>query len=393
MADVVISYTRENEATARLVAETLAKEGYDVWRDDSPTASAVSADVIAGEIGRARAVVVIWSEAASASEWVRAEANVARGMKKLVQATADDQPPPIPFDSAQVASLSTWLGDPGDADWQRVRNGVQALCGPPDSEKTVVAAAPAAAVASPPPAVAAAPAPAPEPIAPASASAPTATPVRGSKGGLVAALIVLFALLAGGGYWAWQQGWLDGSVGGASSESLTATLPPGPGTPSAATPAPQAGGMEPPAMSAPTENSASPAAPAADAQFTQQAVVRAADGFALVRSAPDGAGLTVARINEGEAFTTYPQQGDWWRVRTASGAVGYMLAASIQPSAEAAAQAQAVQHAGAAPARRRPTGPRINRANSENMRLFCQNAGQGTPQCRRFRQQLRDQRR
>ena len=39
----------------------------------------------------------------------------------------------------------------------------------------------------------------------------------------------------------------------------------------------------------------------------------------------------------------------------------------------------------------RPSGPRINRRNAENMRLFCERAGRGTPQCRTFQRQLRNQ--
>lgn len=398
MADVVISYSRENEATARLLAETLAKDGYDVWRDESAVPSAAGADAIAEQIGRAGAVVVLWSESASASEWVRAEANVARGMKKLVHASADDQPPPIPFDPTQAASISTWLGEPDHPGWQQIRSGVIALCGTSHSEKTVLAMPPApappatpeptpvAAVQTPAPAVAPEAAAAPQP-APVSSPQPAPAQAGRRKGGLIAALVILLALLGGGGYWAWQQGLIaiPGAGGGsAPADGLTSALPPGPGAPSApATETAQAPAPVPmPQPTMPT-NETTPA----DEQFTQESVVRNTEGFAFVRSAPGGEGLTIARINAGEVFTTYPQQGEWWRVRTASGATGYMAASSIRARAAVQAEARAAEQ------RRRPTGPRINRANSENMRLFCQNAGQGTPQCRRFRQQVRNQRR
>lgn len=397
MADVVISYSRENEATARLLAETLAKDGYDVWRDESAVPSAAGADAIAEQIGRAGAVIVLWSESASASEWVRAEANVARGMKKLVHASADDQPPPIPFDPTQAASISTWLGEVDHPGWQQIRAGVVALCGTPQAEKTVLAIPPTPpAMPEPAPVAAPAPAPAPPPeapaapqVAPAPTPQPAAAPVSGGrgKGGLIAALLILLAALGGGGYWAWQQGWIaiPGSSGSASADGLTSTLPSGPGTPPA--PAPEsAQAPAPPPIPQPAA-SMNETAPV-DEQFTQESVVRNAEGFALVRSAPGGEGLTIARINAGDVFTTYPQEGDWWRVRTASGATGYMAASSIRARAAVQAETRA-----AAERPRRPTGPRINRANSENMRLFCQNAGRGTPQCRRFRQQVRNQQR
>lgn len=396
MADVVISYARENDATVRQLAEAVAREGYEVWRDESPMPSAAAADAIAEQIGRAKAVIVVWSEAASASEWVRAEANVARGMRKVVQASADDYPPPIPFDQAQVASISTWLGEPDHPGWQQIKAGLTGLCGAPANEKTVLAASlppappptPAEVAAPPPPpptapqpaavAPVASPPPAPAPVA----MAATPGKARG-KGALVALLaLVLLGAAAAAGWWVWQGG-LGG--GGPVDNALTAQLP---GVENQAAPAPAAPVAAAPVAAAeatPSEDG-NTMAPAEAEQFNQDYVIRAASGSELVRSAPDGGGLAVARVAPGEVVATYRQDGDWWRVRTASGVVGYMAASAIRSRADAQAAVRATEER-----RRRPTGPRINRANSENMRLFCQNAGRGTPQCRRFSQQVRNQ--
>lgn len=395
MADVVISYSRENEATVRQLADAVAGEGYQVWRDDSAVMDASSADTIAEQIGRAKAVIVVWSEAAGASDWVKAEANVARGMKKLVQASADDRPPPIPFDPGQVASISSWLGQPDHPGWQRIKADLAALCGAPDPDKTVLAFSPVAAAppvppsAAPvaPPAPVAAPAaappapatPPPAPATPATALAPAGSvpPARKSKGALIAVILVL--LLAAGAAGAWFM--TDIFKTRSADSALTSQLP---GADNQAAPAPVA----PPPVQ--TVNVPPPVAvpevEPVEEQFTQESVMRT--GAAFLRSAPDGGGLNVARISAGEVFTTYQQDGEWWRVRTASGATGYLRASDIRPRAAAVAEARATEER-----RRRPTGPRINRANSEVMQAFCENAGRGTPQCRRFRQQVRDQRR
>lgn len=453
MADIVISYSRENEATVRQLADALTGEGYEVWRDEAPSPTAESADTIAEQIGRAKAVVVVWSEAAVASEWVRAEANVARGLKKLVQASADDRPPPIPFDAAQVASISSWLGQPSHPGWEQIKAGVTALAGPPTEEaRTVIALAPlppappppppepVAApppppvsapepvpppppepVAPPPPPAAPAPEPAapppppppPEPVAPPPAPpppAPVAPPPpppapaplnpaaaaapKKSKKGLILALLFLLLIVAGTlGAVAWQKGWvnipgLPPPGGTTSSGDFTSALPGGPANetqpgPAVAAPAPAEVAI--PDMAPDTNALAATAAPGDDAQFTQDSVIRNSQGFALVRSSPDGGGLTVGRIAANESFRTYPQEGPWWRVRLANGTVGYVEAASIRSRAQVQ-QAEAR----AAEARRRPTGPRINRRNSENMRLFCEGPGKGTPQCRTFQQRLRN---
>lgn len=399
MADVVICYSRENGATVRQLAEALTKAGYDVWRDETPEPTPEAADEIAEQIGRAKAVVVVWSEAAVASEWVKAEANVARGMKKLVQATADDHLPPVPFNAAQVAPISDWMGEPSHPGWQQILSGITALAPPVDPDKTVVmaslppapppgaAAAPSAAAEPDAAATLAAPAPAPPPASPATPiAAPTAVGGKSGKGVLVAIVAVLLLALLGSGYWAWQQGMIriGGGGGDTAQGALTSTLP---GGPPEQAPQVQPAQPAPAPVAAPEQPVANEMVAAPEQAFTQESVVRNGDGFALVRSAPDGGGLTVARINNGEVFTTYPQEGNWWRIRTTGGVVGYMLASNIRSRAQVAAEQRVAEER-----RRRPTGPRISRENSEVMVAFCQNAGRGTPQCRRFRQQVRDQR-
>ena len=67
MADVVISSASENEATARQLGEALARRGYEVWRPEGGS-GAGNSDSVTERIVSAKAVVVIWSSAAAASE-------------------------------------------------------------------------------------------------------------------------------------------------------------------------------------------------------------------------------------------------------------------------------------------------------------------------------------
>ncbi len=405
MTDIVISSARENDATVRQLSDALRREGYSVWSDDSPAPNPEASLRIAEQIGRAKAVIVVWSETSAASEWVRAEANVARGQNKLIQVRADAAAPPIPFDPAGAVSLSDWLGANDHPGWLRLREEVAARAGPPPEEgRTVIALSPAPAAPAEPaePAAPTAPlppsAPAPVPVAapPASPSpvpvpqsaTPAARPSRTLP--LIIALVVLAAILGGGAY-AWQRGLIVipglGSPGsGGESTELTSALPPGPGVPAP----PSAPTPPPPATTAaeplPQANAAATAEAVPAENFTQDSVIRNARGFALVRSAPDGGGLTLGRIAGGDRFSTYPQDGPWWRVRMANGTIGYVEASSIRSAAQVRSEAQAEAE------RRRPKGPRINRNNSENMRLFCAGAGAGTPQCRTFQRQIRNQR-
>jgi len=65
-------------------------------------------------------VVVVWSADAARSEWVRSEAERARGERKLVQLTVDGAKLPMPFDQIQCADLIGWTGDGQALGWLKV---------------------------------------------------------------------------------------------------------------------------------------------------------------------------------------------------------------------------------------------------------------------------------
>ena len=102
MADVFVSYARNDEAVAVRVVDALRSDGYAVWRDDELPAHLAYADVIEERLKSAKAVVVVWSAEAARSQWVRAEADTARSAGTIVQATcrrldpaASLQPDPV----------------------------------------------------------------------------------------------------------------------------------------------------------------------------------------------------------------------------------------------------------------------------------------------------------
>jgi len=390
MAEVVISYARDNQATARQLAEAVEREGYDVWWDDS---DASDADAVTEQIVGAKASIVIWSSVAIGSDEVRAEASVARALKKLIQASADDKTPPAPFATDDIIAISSWIGAPDHKGWLAIKAALESMCGRPAAEQTVppepaspelapaaespatlaanavepvaAAAAPPAQASTTPPA--SEPAAAPAAPAPPPAAAATAASQKKSNGLVLAIVaVVLVGLVGGGGYYYWTYM--------RPAAAVVATAEP---EQNEAAPQP----------AAPTQPATPPVGipelgPAAE-EFTREAVITASSGFAAVRSAPSALGINIARINPGETFSTYPQTGDWWRVRTASGTIGYMAQSDIRirdPEAERRSRERA---------ERRQRGPRVRYVNSENMRLFCEGAGKGTPNCRTFRRNER----
>ena len=129
MSDVFISYARSAEEQAKQVEQALLGLGYGVWRDTELPAHRMYADVIKERITAAKAVIVLWSEAAAKSQWVRAEADAARALGTLVQATVDETIPPMPFDQIQCADLKDWDGRLDSSGWQKLEKSVAALAG------------------------------------------------------------------------------------------------------------------------------------------------------------------------------------------------------------------------------------------------------------------------
>ena len=131
MSDIFISYARPNEALAKQAGDALRAAGYAVWRDDELPAHRVYSDVIEERIKSARAVLVLWSNEAVKSQWVRAEADAARELGTLVQVSVDGVLPPMPFNQIQCADLFGWTGDTGWPGWAKVESSIASLVGAP----------------------------------------------------------------------------------------------------------------------------------------------------------------------------------------------------------------------------------------------------------------------
>ena len=127
MSEVFISYARQDEAKARHVVDALRAAGFQVWRDEQLPTHRAYYEVIEERLRAARAVVVLWSKAAVQSQWVRAEADLARSEGKLVQASVDGEAPPMPFNQIQCAQLKSWHGAPDHHEWAKVVESVIAL--------------------------------------------------------------------------------------------------------------------------------------------------------------------------------------------------------------------------------------------------------------------------
>lgn len=120
MADLFISYAREDRPRAEAIAHALKGLGYDVFWDTEIPPGQTWADYIESKLRASKAMVVLWSSHSTGSQWVREEARIGRDAAKLIPVMLDNSPPPFGFGEVQGANLSAWNGEPDHPDWQRL---------------------------------------------------------------------------------------------------------------------------------------------------------------------------------------------------------------------------------------------------------------------------------
>ena len=165
MAEVFLSYAREDEARATQIATGLEALGLDVFWDNEIPPGQTWSDYIEGKLAVCRTVIVLWSVSSTKSQWVREEARMGRDKAKLIPVIIDGSPAPFGFGEVQAGDLSHWNGQADDPAWQRFSRAVYNAAKGADAPAPQVASAPpiqatAAPVYAPPPHVQATAAPA-----------------------------------------------------------------------------------------------------------------------------------------------------------------------------------------------------------------------------------------
>ena len=110
MADIVLSYARDDRRQAESVADALERSGWSVWWDHAILPGTNYRQVIEAQLSAARCVVVLWSAAARHSNWVHDEATLALSRNVLVSVLIDDSEPPLGFRQLQTATLRSGRG-------------------------------------------------------------------------------------------------------------------------------------------------------------------------------------------------------------------------------------------------------------------------------------------
>ncbi|MEO8187131.1 MAG: toll/interleukin-1 receptor domain-containing protein [Burkholderiaceae bacterium] len=114
MADLFVSYSREDKARAEEVVRLLEDYGWDVFWDQETRAGTLWPKVLEEELVKASCLVALWTTTSIASRWVRIEAYEALQNEKLVPVLLDEVRPPLEFRQTQTFDLIGWNGDRQD---------------------------------------------------------------------------------------------------------------------------------------------------------------------------------------------------------------------------------------------------------------------------------------
>ena len=152
MADVFISYAREDAETARRFAESFQSAGLSVWWDDALRSGEAFDESIERALREAKAVVVLWSTRSVTSRWVRAEATQADRNRTLVPVMIEPCQRPIIFELTHTADLAHWRGHGEDKAWQGLVADVRRLVDAQTAPRTLQSGAAASPATAPSPA-------------------------------------------------------------------------------------------------------------------------------------------------------------------------------------------------------------------------------------------------
>jgi hypothetical protein len=139
MAEIFISYSREDREWVERLASQLQSEGFSVWWDWDLLVGRRYRETIDNELQTCKAAVVVWSQHSVQSDFVRDEAEEAQQRNILVPVLKETVRPPAGFRQIQTADLTTWSGGGTHAEFRRVMKGISNMVGKPAAGEAVAA--------------------------------------------------------------------------------------------------------------------------------------------------------------------------------------------------------------------------------------------------------------
>jgi TolB-like protein len=147
MADIFVSYARQDTARVAPLVAALEAQGWSTWWDPQIAPGQEFDELITREIEAAGAVIVVWTPVSVASRWVRGEARLAADRGVLVPVRFGQANLPLDARAIQTTDLDDWHQDTADRAFQDLARALRAMLGgapaaaPPTTERPEASAA------------------------------------------------------------------------------------------------------------------------------------------------------------------------------------------------------------------------------------------------------------
>ena len=129
MADIFLSYAREDEERIKILVSALEEEGWSVFWDRRIPAGKTWQNYIGQALEEARCMIVAWSLHSVDSDWVVEEANEAKRRGLLIPILLDPVEPPLGFRGIQAADLTDWKPGTSSAHFYQLAQDIAGLIG------------------------------------------------------------------------------------------------------------------------------------------------------------------------------------------------------------------------------------------------------------------------
>jgi adenylate cyclase len=131
VADIFVSYSRQDKGHVAALVAALEAEGWTVWWDPEITPGDEFDSLISRELEGCRSVVVVWTPTSVESRWVRGEARDAADRGVLVPVRFGNAKLPIDFRAVHTTDLDEWGEDPQGTAFRGLCKALEAKLGAP----------------------------------------------------------------------------------------------------------------------------------------------------------------------------------------------------------------------------------------------------------------------
>jgi adenylate cyclase len=132
LADIFVSYSRQDRARVAPLVAALEAEGWSVWWDPEISPGDEFDSLISRELESARTLIVVWTPKSVDSRWVRGEARDAADRGVLVPVRFEQARLPIDFRAVHATDLDDWNEDAQSGAFRSLFKALEAKLGTPE---------------------------------------------------------------------------------------------------------------------------------------------------------------------------------------------------------------------------------------------------------------------